>query len=111
MIVGEARWQKRVKPARYRVQAGRFRREVARRRVCAADDCRKPVQRWILDRVLVEDRIKRAAVAVMAKLDVGYVERDSARALRCRRDSGRFDEQKFRLWIDEAFDEPGAGDA
>jgi hypothetical protein len=58
---------------RQRIEPGRFRREVALRRVRATYDQRQPGQGRTIELVLFEERIERAAIAVMPQLDAGNV--------------------------------------
>src|SRR5207247_4514749 len=60
--------------------------------------------------VLVEEGIERAALPVMAELDPRDVVRRGALARGRRHHVGVGDEEKLGLLVDEAADEPGAGD-
>ena len=97
---------------RNRMQAGRFRREVGPRGVGAAHDQSQPRQRRLaFQPEQLEHGVEAAAFALVRDFDIGDVERDAAEFLGRRLDIGRIDEQDLRIGVDEAADQPGAGDA
>src|SRR5262245_29535615 len=60
-------------PGRQRVEPGRLGRELAGLRVRTPHDQRQRLQGPVLELVFLEERVERAAFAVMAQLDAGNV--------------------------------------
>src|SRR5262245_17514407 len=98
-------------PFRDRLEAGRFRREIAPRRVGPAHDQRQAANRLVLHVVFLDDRIERTFFTVVAEFDAGNVVRDGARLARHALDLADRSEQEFRIAIDERANEPRTGNA
>src|SRR5262245_19385194 len=77
----------------------------------ASHDGRERGEGRIGELVALDERVERAAWTVMTELDVGNVVRNRGFALRDVSNLVRWDEQEFRLWIDEPRDQPRTGDA
>src|SRR5262245_18058230 len=99
------------KPVRDREQAFALRRKVGARRVGAADNQGKAIQRRILDVENAHDRIERAAIADVSKLDALDVVGNGASLLGNGQDVVWGDIDEFPERIDEATDQPWARDA
>jgi hypothetical protein len=99
------------KPQRDREQAAALRREIVPRRIRAAHDDRKLIERRIRDVVESQDRIERAALALMGEFDAFDVIGDRAGFARGRENLAGRHVEKLRMRIDEAADEPGTGNA
>ena len=94
------------------VQAGCFRREIIARGVGAAHDQRERARDADrLEPEQLEHGVERAALALVADLDALDVERDRAGVGRDVFHLGRIDIEDARLRVDEAADQPRAGDA
>ena len=78
-------------------------------RIGGAHDLTQQNERWICEFVFFQDRIERNIFAVMPKLAIGHVEYDSV----CDRFpiSIARQEDKLRVWVDEFFDQPWAGNS
>ena len=98
-------------PERGGEQAGRFRREVEPGRVGAAHDRREAQQRLGAEAELLDHDVEGAALAAVAPEHALDVEGRRREALGDGLDLGRRDEQEHRVRIDEAADQPRAGDA
>src|SRR5262249_2942636 len=61
--------------------------------------------------VLLQDRLERAFLAVVAQFDILYVIRNRAEAVDLIHDLVRWDKNKLGILVDEFLDEPGARDA
>ena len=97
---------------RDRVQAGGFRREIGPRGVGAAHDQREPRQRRLaFQPEQLEHGVEAAARALVRNLHAFDVERDGAGLLGDFDDLIGIDIENARLRIDEAADQPRAGDA
>jgi hypothetical protein len=92
------------------VEPGGLRRQLTRVGVGAAHDQRQRIERRIGQLVLLEKRVERAPLAVVAELDVRHVVRDRALALGDGHHLTRRHEEERRLTVDEAADEPRTRD-
>src|ERR1700675_2666520 len=79
------------------------------RGVGAPDDCREMIERLVLDVVDAQDGIERAAFALMGEFHAVDVIGNSTRLLSNRDYLILRDVGELRIGIDEAPDQPGAG--
>src|SRR6266851_517655 len=101
----------RLESRRQRVEARGLRRELPRVGIGAAyDECQR-AQRRLRELVLVQERVERAALAVVTELDVRDVVRDRALPLGDLSHLVARHEQKRWVAVDESADQPGACDA
>src|SRR5215467_10736076 len=96
---------------RRRQQSGALRNKVGPRRVGAAHDLGKVEERLRSEAKLLDHRIERAGLVAMAPEHALNVERRGIEALRDSRHLRGADKEKDGIGIDEATDQPGAGDA
>src|SRR5439155_8390762 len=96
--------------ARHGVETPGFLGDAARVGIGASHDEGEGLERGVRQAVLVEEGIERAALPVMAELDPRDVVRRGALARGRRHHIGVGDEEKLGLLVDEAADEPWAGD-
>src|SRR5712692_8765780 len=89
-------------------QPGGLRGEIAPWRVRAAHDHCQAVDRLVFDGVLLDDRVERAFLAVMAELGARRVVRNGTGLASDALDLIDRSEQKLSLSIDERANEPGA---
>src|ERR1700677_2962443 len=92
-------------------QAGRFRREIEASRVRSAHDRRKPKQRRRREVKFLNEYVEGAGLAAMTPEHPFDIERSRPELLRDCWDFRRGYEHEQRRRIDEAADEPRAGDA
>ena len=98
-------------PERGGEQAGGLGRELRAGGVGAAHDLGEPAQGGQVEAEFVEHGVEAAALAPVAPGDALDVEGGGGEALGDARDLGRVDIEEDGLRIDEAADQPGAGDA
>jgi len=79
--------------------------------VGAAHDERERAERRVVEPVLLEERVERAAVAVVTELYPRHVKGGGLLALGDPHDLRVRHEQERRVTIDEPADQPRAGDA
>src|SRR3990172_838598 len=85
--------------------------DVPRVGVGPAHDAGQRVERRVGELVLVEEGVEGALVAVMPQLRAGHVKGDGAFSARRLHHLAVGDEEELGRRIDEAPDQPGAGDA
>jgi len=107
VVVGEAGRQ----PERQRHQPGRLRGEVRAVGVRAAHDHGERLERRVAQAVAVDEGVKAAAAADVRELDVGDVVGNRRALLRDAQDVRRRHVEELRVRVDEAPDQPRAGDA
>ena len=101
----------RDRPERRREQPGGFGREVEPSRVGSPHDRRQAQQRLGGEAELLDHRVEGAGLAAVAPEHVLDVEGRGIEPLGHGRDLRRLHEQEHRPGIDEAADQPRAGDA
>src|SRR3989442_1788041 len=101
----------RREPRRQRVEAGRLRRELPGVGVRAAHNQREGTERRVVELVFLQERVERAALAMMTELHARDVVRDRALAFSNAHHLVLWHEQERRLLVDESADQPGTRDS
>src|SRR5260370_10601114 len=100
----------RLEPRSQPVEAGRLRRELPGVGVRAAHNQCEGTERRVVELVFFQERVERAAVAMMAELDARDVVRDGALAFSNAHHLVLWHEQERRLLVDKSADQPGTRD-